>query len=234
MRSLQGGVSALLVGGVAAADAPKPAAKPAEKAPEARPGAPAAGGDPMAQMKAIMGKYATPKEQHKNLVKWFAGKWKTDAKFWMPGNPEPMTSKGAEETKAILGGRFLQSTLKGDFMKMPFEGLAITGYDPSKDKFATFWADNMGTWCVTMEGTWDEATKTFTYTGSSFDPVAGKVMPQRQGDEGRRGRPLPRRQVVTPRTPLPALPPPGSASPRRGTSRAARRPTPRDRSPPTT
>jgi len=51
----------------------------------------------------------------------------------------------------------------GKMMDMEFKGTATDGYDNVKKKFVSSWIDNMGTGIVISEGTYDTATKTFTY-----------------------------------------------------------------------
>ena len=53
-----------------------------------------------------------------------------------------------------------------------FKGTSIEGYDNVKQKFVSSWADNMGTGIMMSEGTYDPATKTFTYNGE-MEPVPG-------------------------------------------------------------
>ena len=47
---------------------------------------------------------------------------------------------------------------------MPFEGMGIVGYDNLLKKFVSVWIDNMGTGLMPGTGTYDAATKTYTYT----------------------------------------------------------------------
>ena len=56
-------------------------------------------------------------------------------------------------------------TFKGNVMGMPFEGVGITGYDNMKKVYTSSWMDNMGTSAMTMEGTWDDATKSINFKG---------------------------------------------------------------------
>ena len=57
--------------------------------------------------------------------------------------------------------------------------LHSTGYDNVKKKFVTSWIDNMGTGIMNSEGTYDSATKTFTYTGD-YEPMPGMKCKIRQ------------------------------------------------------
>jgi hypothetical protein len=69
----------------------------------------------------------------------------------------------------ILGGRYQQSTTKGSFNNMPFEGISLLGYDNAKKVFMNSWVDNMGTGILQMRGTWDPAGKTINFTSTTVD-----------------------------------------------------------------
>ena len=116
--------------------------------------------------------YATPGENHKYL-EYFVGKWEIISKIRMQPGTEPQVSKGENESKMILGGRYLKSYLKGSMMGMPFEGVALTGYDNFKKKFVTIWFDSMGTGFYETSGTLDKTSKTRTETGLWDDFMTG-------------------------------------------------------------
>lgn len=139
---------------------------------EKKPEAPAMG---QAEMEA-MAKAATPGENHKHLGR-YVGSWNTSMKAWMaPGTP-PMESKGTMQSEWIMGGRYLQSTYKGDFMGQPFEGRATDAYDNVTKQFQSVWIDNMSTGIMVMKGTCDAGCKTMTMNGEMADPMTGKTMP---------------------------------------------------------
>jgi hypothetical protein len=48
--------------------------------------------------------------------------------------------------------------------EVTFKGMGMDGYDNVKQKFVSSWGDNMGTGIILLEGDYDPATKTFTYT----------------------------------------------------------------------
>jgi hypothetical protein len=52
--------------------------------------------------------------------------------------------------------------------------MAITAYDNFQKKYISTWIDNMGTGIMKMEGTWDAATKSITYTGKMINPANGR------------------------------------------------------------
>jgi hypothetical protein len=111
--------------------------------------------------------YMTPGAMHDLLAK-SVGEWKTEISSWMDPNMPPTVTEGKSVCEAILGGRFFHSKETANFMGMPFEGSAITGYDNATKKFFSYWVDNMSTGGMVLEGSYDEATKTFTYAGSGM------------------------------------------------------------------
>ena len=152
--------------------APSPSGPGTSSAPA---GAPSAGQmDPNEMMKQMM-ELAKLNENHKLLAD-LAGSWNYTVTMWMNPDPnaKPETSKGTAVRKSIMDGRYFVVDVTGK-MEMPgpdgkkkemtFKGTAIEGYDNVKKKFIATWADNMGTGVMMSEGTYDPATKTFTYTG---------------------------------------------------------------------
>jgi Protein of unknown function (DUF1579) len=121
-------------------------------------------------------------ENHKLLAS-LDGTWDYKIKFWMNPDPnaKPDESTGTATRKSIMGGRYVMMDVGGP-MKMPgedgkmktvqFKGMGIEGYDNVKKKFVASWIDNMGTGMEFSEGTYDPASKTFTYT-MEMEPMPG-------------------------------------------------------------
>lgn len=121
-------------------------------------------------------------ENHKLLTD-LDGNWTYTIKFWMNPDPnaKPEESKGTAVRKSMMDGRYSTLDVTGK-MEMPgpdgkkkemtFKGHGIDGYDNVRKKFVGSWVDNMGTGIMFSEGTYDPATKTFTYT-SEFESVPG-------------------------------------------------------------
>lgn len=125
-----------------------------------------------AEMKAWMD-YMTPGDMHKVLA-GFEGDWTTEGKMWMDPKGQPMSSAGSASYKMAFGGRYQESTFKGDMMGQQFEGKGLMGYDNFKKQFESTWIDNMGTGIMKTEGKYDAASKTFTMNGKMVDPMTGK------------------------------------------------------------
>ncbi len=132
------------------------------------------GMDQQAMMEAWQ-KSMTPGPMHE-LLSHHVGEWKAEVTMWMDPSQPPTTTEATSVCESMLGGRYFKTTHTGMMMGMPFEGFEINGYDNVKQKFFNFWIDNMGTGMMTSEGTYDEATKTFTYKGMMIDPISGMDM----------------------------------------------------------
>lgn len=146
---------------------------PQSKPKDAKPASAPAADDPMM---ANWNAFKTPGAEHK-VLDAKVGKWTDKVTCWMkPGEP-PMEMTATSEARWILGGRYLQGTVKGDFMGDPFEGLATYAFDNMKKKYVSSWIDNMSTAIMTSDGTYDAATKTFTFTGEAPCMLSGKYMP---------------------------------------------------------
>ena len=146
-------------------------------------GASAPAGQPnAAEMMKQMTELSKLNENHK-LLSCLDGNWDYAIKFWMDPDPnaKPQESKGTATRKSIMGGRYCMMDVSGK-MQMPaedgkmkdvmFKGMGIEGYDNVKKKFVASWIDNMGTGIEFSEGTYDPATKSFTYT-AEMEPMPG-------------------------------------------------------------
>jgi Protein of unknown function (DUF1579) len=137
--------------------------------------------NPQEMMKQMM-EMSKLNENHKLLAD-MNGNWNYTIKMWMNPDPtaKPQESKGTAVRKSIMDSRYCVMDVTGK-MEMPgpdgkkkemtFKGHAIEGYDNIKKKFVGSWIDNMGTGIQFSEGTYDPATKTFTYT-SEMEPMPG-------------------------------------------------------------
>jgi hypothetical protein len=163
--------------------APSFAQSPGESPATATSPAAAPGGQPNPQemMKQMM-ELAKLNENHKLLTD-LNGNWTYTIKFWMDPDPnaKPQESKGTATRKSVMGGRYFVMDVTGK-MQMPgedgkmkdmqFKGMAIEGYDNVKKKFVGSWIDSMGTGIQFSEGTYDPATKSFTFN-MEMEPVPG-------------------------------------------------------------
>lgn len=125
--------------------------------------------------------YMKPGKEHEMIAKW-NGNWTGEFTMWMSPDPNvpPTKSAGSAKNRMALGGRYQISEHKGNMMGMPFEGMSILAYDNHKKVFISSWIDNMGTGIMTLEGPWDEATKTITLKGKMVDPSSAGEMQIRE------------------------------------------------------
>lgn len=117
--------------------------------------------------------YMTPGEMHKMMAAE-EGKWNNEMTFWMGAGGEPTKATSTAEIKMILGGRYQETNYKGEMMGMPFEGKSTLAFDNNTKEFIATWIDNMGTGMMVTRGSYDDASKTTTSTGTMVDPMTGK------------------------------------------------------------
>ena len=121
----------------------------------------------MAKMEAL----GKPGENHRLLAE-LVGSWDCKVTFWMAPGAPPSVSLGTAVRKVILDGRYfvMDTAVKmqmpgpdGQMHPVDYKGMQIDGYDNMKGKFFSTWMDNMGTGVLMAEGSYDPASKTFTY-----------------------------------------------------------------------
>lgn len=134
--------------------------------------------DSTAMMQAWMA-YATPGPMHAMIAK-DDGTWTSEITMWMTPDAPPSKTTGTITNKMIMGGRYQQSTFKGDFNGMPFEGVSTLAYDNAKKVFVSTWIDNMGTGIMSMEGTYDSTNNVINFSGKQTDPITGKECTMRE------------------------------------------------------
>jgi len=130
--------------------------------------------DQQAGMEAWMAA-ATPGPFHEFLAQK-EGSWNIAGKMWMAPDAPPMDSQSTGQAEMILGGRYLQETMEGENMGMPFEGMGVTGYDNSTGMVTSVWYDNMGTATTVLMGPYEEPGTPMELFGDMLDPVTGQQM----------------------------------------------------------
>lgn len=131
------------------------------------------------EQQAAMMKAMQPGEHHKHLAQ-FAGKFEYTSKMWMQKGMPAMESGGTSKSQMILGGRYLEDVVLGNFGGMPFEGRALMGYDNTTGEYSFAWIDNMGTGMMRATGQCSDNGKTITLDGTTMSPTMDGEMPFRE------------------------------------------------------
>ncbi len=132
-----------------------------------------------AMMEEMMKKWqelAAPGEAHKRLDV-LVGSWDVETKLWMggEGTGEAQTSMGTAEYKWILGGRYLRQDYTGEMMGIPFNGIALTGYDNYAKKYVGMWIDDMSTMISTMHGSTGRTGDVLVMYGTMHEWTTGEL-----------------------------------------------------------
>lgn len=116
--------------------------------------------------------------EHK-LLKADVGTWNAKVKMWAAGPDQPPQESEGKEVNKMLGDFWLVGEFEGVVAGFPFKGANATGYDPAQKKFVSYWVDSLTPTMMSSSGSYDKATKTFTYTmtGTEADgtPYQGKI-----------------------------------------------------------
>ncbi len=112
-------------------------------------------------------KAKTPELQ---VLERYIGTWEetTVAKpaLW---TPQETTTKALGTRRWILNGSMLEN--KGSWKPGDREFIQLTTYDPNQKEYRQWYFDQDMPTPMTSQGTWDEATKTFTFTGTFADGI---------------------------------------------------------------
>lgn len=90
---------------------------------------------PEALLKALA-EAGKPGSEHKKLEP-FVGDWTFTAKLWTDPSQPPAVGTGTIKRQWIMGGRFVQETVKIEANGKSFEGMGLIGYDNAQKKFTT-------------------------------------------------------------------------------------------------
>lgn len=133
-----------------------------------------AGGGPDEAMMKAWQEYMTPGKEHEQMAAE-AGTWTVASKMWMGGPDAPAEESTASATfKMVLGGRYQMQEFSGATSGMPFEGLALVGFDNATKEFTSVWVDSMGTGTFVSKGKRGE-DGVITLTGDMVDPTGNAM-----------------------------------------------------------
>ena len=130
-----------------------------------------------AKMEEMMKKVqaaGTPGAAHKGLDP-LVGEWDAEVKMWMDAAAPPNVSKATAKSTWVMGGRFVQQEFNGEFMGKPFRGMSFTGHDNTRQKYNSFWIDDVSTGMFTSEGKAGEGGKVITFEGTYSCPETGET-----------------------------------------------------------
>ncbi len=112
---------------------------------------------------------AQPGPEHERL-RMLVGEWTIESRWQMDPRSKPEQVTGTASTRAILGGRFFESTARSNG-PMGVESLTVLGFDRRTNEYTFISFDTLGTYSVTAAGKWNETEKAIVMRGNDNDPV---------------------------------------------------------------
>lgn len=110
-----------------------------------------------------------PQDEHQWLQR-FVGEWDLEGEFTLePGQP-PIKTHGTETVRS-LGGFWIISEVKGEFMGQPMQGVMTLGYDPKRSQYVGTWVDSMGDHLWRYEGAVSESGDKLTLESEGPCPM---------------------------------------------------------------
>jgi hypothetical protein len=162
----------------------KKAAPPSKAPPAAEKAAPASTPPAMSkeqkEMMDAMQRMGEVRPEHKQLD-YFVGDWAATTTMWMDPKAPPEKTEGKSHAESLYGGRYVEMHYQGTYQGQPFTGEGFFGFDNVKGKFFNTWIDSMSTGFWLAWGSYDAASKTYTFHGEMDDPMkAGMKVAVRQ------------------------------------------------------
>lgn len=122
-----------------------------------------------------MAEAGKPSAEHQKLQP-LVGDWNLTVKMWTDPAQPPAELHGTVERKWIMGGRFVQETVEGEFDGKPFEATGLWGYDGAQKKFTTVRACGLCGIVSTSLSDFDAADGKFECTTEGVCPLSGETV----------------------------------------------------------
>ncbi len=115
-----------------------------------------------------------PGAEHQKLAP-FIGDWNVTMRMWTDPSHPPAEMKGTVESRWILGGRFVQETLRGECPEgKSFEALGFLGYDAAQKKFTAVRVCGFCGKTMTTASTADASGRKFECATEECCPLSGE------------------------------------------------------------
>jgi len=119
-----------------------------------------------------------PGTEHQ-VLNALVGTWDVSGQCWAKVGDTAQSVTGTDTSEWILGQRFVKSHARGTKASQPFEGIGMMGYDNARREYQATWQDTDCTGIKMETGTYDAASKTFTFKGDFKDDKGQTVSSRR-------------------------------------------------------
>lgn len=107
---------------------------------------------------------------------WLAqsvGTWDVTGLYYIGPGQDPLDAKGTE-TIQMMGPFWQRGDLRIELFDSVIEGVTYLGFHPMRQVFISTWIDSANPYLYGYEGSYDEATRLLSLTGTNTDPATGK------------------------------------------------------------
>lgn len=123
---------------------------------------------PDAQMQMPESMMLAPEHE---ALKQMVGNWEGTVRFKMGDTWDSSDSKASR--RLAMDGRFVIEEVRGTMPDGEFHGMGIVGYNTIDKRYESVWIENLATHVSMATGTFDKASKRFTFEGDMIDPMTG-------------------------------------------------------------
>jgi hypothetical protein len=110
----------------------------------------------------------------------YTGSFTLEMSMWMGGALEPTIVTVNSEHEMILGNRYLEMRQQGSMMGMDYQSIFTLGHNNSDESITLVILTNMGTGILSLQGDWDDSTRSATIFGALTNPVTKKSIQIKQ------------------------------------------------------
>lgn len=119
-------------------------------------------------------------QKRSKIIDQLAGTWEGDFKVVQGSPPQEIAAPGTLEARWALDNKWLQSETT---FQLPggakFHNLSFLGYNSAAKQYRRLLLTTGDSREVVANGTWDEATRTFVFTGTMQNPYSGDSFERR-------------------------------------------------------
>lgn len=115
-----------------------------------------------------------PHEAHRVLER-LVGDWNVNIRDNVSEGEVSQTSQGFAQIRMVFGGRYVVEEFKGILGTSSYNGKNTIGFNNATGRYEASWIDSRNTAMLNSKGYFDNASDTFVFVGSIYNPLTKKM-----------------------------------------------------------